>query len=62
VDARADLYAVLYELATGLPPVRRPMYAYPYLSQHVSGNPNSLSSYTCVLPTHAQQRQLTALN
>jgi hypothetical protein len=43
-------------------PTQRPLCMYPYLSQYVSGNPDSLSSYTCVLLTRAQQRQLTALN
>ena len=43
-------------------PTQRPLCAYPYLSEYVSGNPDSLSSYSCVLLTSAQQRQLTALN
>ena len=41
---------------------QRPLCACPYLSEYVTGNPDSLSSYTCVLLTPAQQRQLTALN
>ena len=43
-------------------PTQRPLCRYPYLSQYVSGDPGSLSSYACVLLTRAQQRQLTALN
>jgi hypothetical protein len=43
-------------------PTQRPLCRYPYLSQYVSGDPASLSSYACVLLTRAQQRQLTALN
>jgi feruloyl esterase len=43
-------------------PAQRALCAYPYLSTYVSGNPDSLSSYQCVLLTPAQQRQLTALN
>ena len=34
---------------------------YPYLSEYVSGNPGSGSSYTCVRLTSGQQQQLTAL-
>lgn len=41
---------------------QRPLCAYPYLSEYVSGNPDSLASYTCKLLTPAQQQQLTALN
>lgn len=40
---------------------QRPLCAYPYLSEYVSGNPDSLSSYACKLLTPGQQRQLTAL-
>jgi feruloyl esterase len=47
--------------ATGQP-TQRPLCAYPYLSKYVSGNPDNLSSYQCVLLTRAQQRQLTALH
>jgi Tannase and feruloyl esterase len=43
-------------------PTQRPLCMYPYLSQYVGGNPDSLNSYTCVLLTPAQRRQLTALN
>jgi len=43
-------------------PTQRPLCMYPYLSQYVSGNPDSLSSYNCRLLTPEQQRQLTALN
>jgi hypothetical protein len=43
-------------------PTQRPLCMYPYLSQYVSGNPDSLDSYSCVLLTPAQQQQLTALN
>jgi Tannase and feruloyl esterase len=43
-------------------PTQRPLCMYPYLSEYVSGDPDSLSSYSCVLLTPAQQRQLTALN
>jgi hypothetical protein len=43
-------------------PTQRPLCMYPYLSEYVSGNPDSLSSYTCKLLTPAQQQQLTALN
>ena len=43
-------------------PTQRQLCAYPRLSEYVSGNPDSLSSYRCVLLTPAQQRQLTALN
>ena len=31
-------------------------------SEYVTGNPDSLASYTCKLLTPAQQQQLTALN
>jgi len=47
---------------SGGEPTQRPLCMYPYLSEYVSGDPDSLSSYTCVLLTLAQQRQLTALN
>jgi Tannase and feruloyl esterase len=43
-------------------PAQRPLCMYPYLSEYVSGDLDSLSSYSCVLLTPAQQRQLTALN
>jgi len=43
-------------------PTQRPLCPYPYLSEYVSGEPGSLSSYACVLLTRAQQQQLTALN
>jgi Tannase and feruloyl esterase len=43
-------------------PTQRPLCMYPYLSEYVSGDPGSLNSYACVLPTHAQRQQLTALN
>jgi feruloyl esterase len=42
-------------------PTQRPLCAYPYLSEYVSGNPGSLSSYKCVLLSRAQQWRLTAL-
>jgi feruloyl esterase len=42
-------------------PTQRPLCAYPYLSEYVSGNPDSLSSYKCVLLSRAQQWRLTAL-
>jgi hypothetical protein len=41
---------------------QRPLCMYPYLSEYVSGNPDSLNSYACVRLTPAQQHQLTALN
>jgi feruloyl esterase len=47
--------------ATGQP-TQRQLCAYPRLSQYVSGNPGSLSSYRCVPLTPAQRRQLTALS
>jgi hypothetical protein len=40
---------------------QRQLCMYPYLSEYVSGDPASLSNYSCVLLTPAQQRQLTAL-
>jgi hypothetical protein len=43
-------------------PTQRPLCMYPDLSEYVSGDPDSLSSYACVLLTRAQQHQLTALN
>jgi hypothetical protein len=43
-------------------PTQRPLCMYPYLSEYVSGNPDSLSSYSCLLLTPAQQRKLTVLN
>ena len=43
-------------------PTQRPLCMYPYLSEYVSGDPDNLSSYSCVLLTPAQRRQLTALN
>ena len=43
-------------------PTQRPLCMYPYLSEYVSGDPDSLGSYACVLLTRAQQQQLTALN
>ncbi len=43
-------------------PTQRPLCMYPYLSKYVSGDPDSLSSYTCVLLTPVQQQQLTALH
>jgi hypothetical protein len=43
-------------------PTQRPLCMYPYLSEYVSGSPDSLDSYACVLLTPAQQHQLTALN
>jgi feruloyl esterase len=43
-------------------PTQRPLCMYPYLSEYVSGDPDSLNSYACVLLTPAHQRQLTALN
>jgi hypothetical protein len=43
-------------------PTQRPLCAYPHLSEYVSGDPDSLDSYSCVLLTPAQQQQLTALN
>lgn len=42
-------------------PTQRPLCMYPYLSEYMSGNPDSLSSYACVRLTPGQQRQLTAL-
>ena len=42
-------------------PTQRPLCEYPYLSTYVSGDPGDLNSYTCVLLTPAQQRQLTEL-
>jgi pimeloyl-ACP methyl ester carboxylesterase len=41
---------------------QRQLCMYPYLSEYVSGDPASLSSYRCVLLTPGQQRQLTALH
>jgi pimeloyl-ACP methyl ester carboxylesterase len=41
---------------------QRQLCMYPYLSEYVSGDPASLSSYTCVLLTPGQQSQLTALD
>jgi hypothetical protein len=41
---------------------QRQLCMYPYLSEYVSGDPASLSSYSCVLLTPRQQRQLTALH
>jgi hypothetical protein len=41
---------------------QRQLCMYPYLSEYVSGDPASLSSYSCVLLTPGQQRQLTALH
>jgi hypothetical protein len=35
---------------------------YPYLSEYISGDPTSLSSYNCVPLSPGQQRQLTALH
>jgi hypothetical protein len=41
---------------------QRQLCMYPYLSEYVGGDPASLSSYSCVLLTPGQQRQLTALH
>jgi hypothetical protein len=41
---------------------QRQLCMYPYLSEYVSGDPASLTSYSCVLLTPGQQRQLTALH
>jgi feruloyl esterase len=41
---------------------QRDLCGYPYLSEYVSGNPDSLGSYRCVRLNRAQQRQLTALD
>jgi hypothetical protein len=41
---------------------QRQLCMYPYLSEYVSGDAASLGSYTCVLLTPGQQRQLTALH
>jgi hypothetical protein len=41
---------------------QRQLCMYPYLSEYVSGDPASLGSYSCVLLTPGQQRQLTALH
>jgi feruloyl esterase len=40
----------------------RRLCMYPYLSEYISGDPTSLSSYNCVPLTPGQQRQLTALH
>ena len=41
---------------------QRQLCMYPYLSEYVSGDPASLTSYSCVLLTPGEQRQLTALH
>jgi feruloyl esterase len=40
---------------------QRQLCNYPYLSEYVSGDPASLTSYSCKLLTPGQQQQLTAL-